>query len=102
MGLFEHYDAFSQQDIDIFFSRFAAWVPQGTIPKVVSVDGGTAPVTASSDRNGGESDLDLDLAYSLIYPQTVTVYQVDDLPNADYQTEKIGFLNTFLDSVDGR
>lgn len=71
MGVFEEYDAFSQQDLDLFFKNFAPNVPQGTSPQVDSVDGGTAPVKASSVRNGGESDIDLDLTYSLIYPQTV-------------------------------
>ena len=101
MGLFETYDAFSQGDIDLFFKHFAPWVPQGTSPTVLSVDGGTAPVAPSSVRNGGESDIDIELAYSLIYPQKVTVYQVDDLPNSSGETNKAGFLNTFLDSIDG-
>lgn len=101
MGLYETYDAFSQQDIDLFFASFAPWVPQGTTPDVKSVDGGTAPVSPGSVRNGGESDIDLDLSYSLIYPQTVTLYQVDDLPNSSGETNVSGFLNTFLDSVDG-
>lgn len=71
MGLFEDYDAFAQGDIDLFFKYFAPNVPQGTTPKIDSVDGGTAPVKPSSVRNSGESDIDLDLTYSLIYPQVV-------------------------------
>ena len=67
----------------------------------MSVDGGMAPVAPGDPRNGGESDIDIFLAYSLIYPQSVTVYQVDDLPNASGETDLSGFLNTFLDSVDG-
>lgn len=101
MGLFESYDAFSQEDIDLFFQHFAPNVPQGTAPQVDSVDGGTAPVAAGSVRNGGESDIDIDLAISLIYPQAVTVYQADDLPNSSGETNTTGFLNTFLDAVDG-
>ncbi|EED18810.1 protease S8 tripeptidyl peptidase I, putative [Talaromyces stipitatus ATCC 10500] len=101
MGLFETYDAFSQEDISLFFQHFATNVPAGTKPNVISVDGGTAPVAPNDTRNGGESDIDLDLAISLIYPQTVTVYQVDDLPNSSGETGVNGFLNTFLDSVDG-
>jgi tripeptidyl-peptidase-1 len=31
----------------------------------------------------------------------VTVYQVDDLPNALGETGTTGFFNTFLDAVDG-
>lgn len=59
MGVYEEYDAFAQADIDLFFAHFAPWVPQGTSPNVVSVDGGTAPVAASSVRNSGESDIDI-------------------------------------------
>lgn len=101
MGLYESYDTFAVADIELFFKNFAPWVPQGTVPSVISVDGGNAPVAASDPRNGGESDIDIDLAQSLIYPQTITVYQVDDLPNSSGETNTTGFLNTFLDSVDG-
>ncbi|KAH8700375.1 putative protease S8 tripeptidyl peptidase I [Talaromyces proteolyticus] len=101
MGLFETSDTFSQEDISLFFQHFATNVPADTKPKVISVDGGSAPVAPSSSLNGGESDIDLDLAISLIYPQSVTVYQVDDLPNSSGETNTTGFLNTFLDSVDG-
>jgi tripeptidyl-peptidase I len=101
MGLYESYDTFAQEDISLFFEHYATNVPSGTGPKVISVDGGTAPVAASSEQNGGESDIDLDLSISLIYPQSVTVYQVDDLPNSSGETDTTGFLNTFLDSVDG-
>lgn len=101
MGLYESYDSFSQEDITLFFQHFATNVPTGTKPNVISVDGGTAPVAPADERNGGESDIDLDLAISLIYPQSVTVYEVDDLPNSSGETGKDGFLNTFLDSVDG-
>ncbi|KAG0647548.1 Aorsin [Hyphodiscus hymeniophilus] len=101
MGVFEDFDAFSQVDIDLFFAKFAPWVPQGTTPAVLSVDGGTAPVAVADARNGGESDIDIELAYALIYPQTVTVYQADDLPNSSGETGKNGFLNTFLDAIDG-
>lgn len=101
MGLYETYDSFSVGDIDLFFQNYAPNVPQGTVPDVISVDGATAPVSPSSIRNGGESDIDIDLSVSLIYPQRVTVYEVDDLPNSSGETNVTGFLNTFLDSIDG-
>lgn len=71
MGVFEDYDAYAQKDLDLSFKHFAPNVPQGTGPQVDSVDGGTAPVKPQSVRNSGESDIDLFLAFSLIYPQTV-------------------------------
>lgn len=101
-GIYETGDAFAQADLDLFFKNFAPNVPQGTSPTVDSVDGGLAPVPAGSVLNTGESDIDIDLSYALIYPQQVTVYQVDDIPNAVLgEFNKAGFLNTFLDAVDG-
>lgn len=98
-GIFEETtDAFAQEDIDLFFAKFAPYVPQGTTPQVDSIDGGVAPVPVHSEYNGGESDLDIDLSYSIIYPQTVIIYETDDYWSAEH---KDGFLNTFLDAVDG-
>jgi tripeptidyl-peptidase I len=82
MGLFEEGDAFAQKDLDLFWKNYAPNVPQGTGPTVKSVDGGVTDVAPGSPLNTGESDIDLDLSISLIYPQSVTVYQVDDPPNA--------------------
>ena len=73
MGVFEDYDAYAQKDLDLFFKYFAPNVPQGTHPTLDSVDGGTAPVKPGSVRNGGESDIDIDLTYSIIYPQSVRI-----------------------------
>jgi tripeptidyl-peptidase I len=42
----------------------------------------------------GESDLDLEYAMSLVYPQQVTLYQIGDL------IEGASF-NNFLDAIDG-
>ena len=101
-GLYQRGDVFAQADIDAFFKKFAPYIPQGTSPTVASIDGGTAPIPVNGSNNGGESDLDLDLAYSLIYPQSVTIYQVDDKPqSAGVSGKGRGLFNTFLDAVDG-
>jgi hypothetical protein len=42
-------------------------VPQGTHPVLDSIDGGVAPVPADSEYNTGESDIDMDIGFSLIY-----------------------------------
>lgn len=102
MGVFEEYSAYSQADLSLFFENFAKNIPTDTGPEAVnSVDGGTAPVAASNVRNTGESNIDIEISISLIYPQSVIVYQVDDLPNSSGQTNTTGFLNTFFDSIDG-
>ena len=67
LGLYEGGDIYSQEDLDLFFAQYAPNVPQGTHPLLDSVDGGHAPVAPDSDFNTGESDIDMDIAYSLIY-----------------------------------
>lgn len=82
---------------------YAPYVPQGTAPIPAFIDGAQAPVAQDDPTNTGESDIDIDMAFSLIYPQTVTLYQTDDSivameeMNGTFQ----GFLNTFLDALDG-
>ena len=49
---------------------------------------------------GGESDLDFELAYPLIYPQTITLFQTDD-DNYANSGKYLGIFNTFLDALDG-
>jgi tripeptidyl-peptidase-1 len=67
MGLYESGDIYSQEDIDSFFAEYAPYVPQGTHPKLDSIDGGEAPVSPDSQYNTGESDIDMDISFSIIY-----------------------------------
>jgi len=97
LGLYESGDIYSQEDLNSFFALYAPNVPQGTHPLLQSIDGGQAPVPADSEYNTGESDIDMDIAYSLIYPQTVTLYQVDD----NIEALEDGGFNNFLDALDG-
>jgi tripeptidyl-peptidase-1 len=73
LGLYEDIDTYSQDDLNSFFALYAPYVPQGTHPLLDSVDGGEAPVAAGSDLNTAESDIDLDLSFSLIYVSSLTV-----------------------------
>jgi len=57
-------------------------------------------VPADSPLNTGESNVDFGLAQSLIYPQSLVVYQIDDIPNALGETGTTSIGNTFLDSID--
>ena len=67
LGLFESGDIYSQQDLNSFFAEYAPYVPQGTHPLLDSIDGGEAPVPPGSEFNTGESDIDMDIGFSLIY-----------------------------------
>ena len=100
LGIFEEGDFYAQGDLDRFFGNFTPYIPNGTHPIPNLIDGAKAPV--SLHLAGGESDLDFQLAYPLIYPQTTTLYQTDDIyysfgndPNAT------GLFNTFFDAIDG-
>ncbi|MCJ1282915.1 Tripeptidyl-peptidase sed1 [Xylographa opegraphella] len=99
LGIFEDLgDVYSQTDLNEFFLSLAPNIPQGTAPTLEAVDGATAPNPVTSA--GPESDLDLQLAYPLIYPQTIDLFQTDDdIYEANYTFE--GFLNNFLDAIDG-
>ena len=104
MGIFEsELQFYTQKSLDSFFTNFSSPVriPNGTHPIGANIDGGQQS-TKDLFYDGGEVELDLQLAYPIVYPQTITVYQVDDFvvqanPNDTYT---FGF-NTFLDALDG-
>ena len=102
MGVFEsELQFYTQLDLDSFFTNFTKQIPNGTHPIGANIDGGQQS-TKDPYYAGGEVDLDLQLAYPIVYPQTITLYQVDDFivqanPNDTYT---FGF-NTFLDALDG-
>lgn len=102
MGIYEsEAEYYSGVDLDLFFRNFTPWIPQGTRPLYDSIDGAPGPTTNVSEA-GGEVELDLELSYPIVYPQTITIFQEDDAiyemnPNITYT---FGF-NTFLDAIDG-
>jgi tripeptidyl-peptidase-1 len=98
LGIFEDGDYYAQEDLDLFFANFTPYIPQGTSPTPAFIDGAEAPIDTADA--GGESDLDFELAYPLIYPQKITLYQTDDCNYATNPNTTGGF-NTFLDALDG-
>jgi tripeptidyl-peptidase-1 len=101
LGLYEQGDYFSKSDIDMFYAKYAPYVPQGTYPIPALIDGAEFGVPANSSLNTGESDIDIDMAFSLIYPQTVTLYQTDDQIYSVEDLDTTNLFNTFLDALDG-
>ncbi|KAH0016835.1 subtilisin-like protein, partial [Aureobasidium melanogenum] len=84
--------AYVPSDLDLFFANFS--VKQvGDRPITDLIDGGVIQATNRSFNFNGESDLDLEYAMTLIYPEKVTLYQVGDL------VEGASF-NNFLDAID--
>ena len=94
-----------QRDLNEFYQHFTD-IPNGTTPIDLSIDGGQRPPTVPHaigwPRVGGESNLDLQSALPIIYPQNATIYQVDDRYYAhqvDYGYHGLELFNTFLDAV---
>ncbi|KAI9838619.1 MAG: hypothetical protein M1819_004933 [Sarea resinae] len=85
--------AYLQSDLDLFFAFFS-WKLFGTTPKTDSIDGGYAQSILQAFDYNGESDLDLQYAMTLVYPQEVTLFQAGDI------FESASF-NNFLDAIDG-
>ncbi|KAI1321095.1 subtilisin-like protein [Xylariaceae sp. FL0255] len=98
MGIYETGDAYAQSDLNAFFTSYAPNIPNNTAPILQSIDGGVAPVPES--EVGSESILDLDIAYPLIYPQKIKLYQT--LPTDLVQNSSLGIniFEPFLDALD--
>jgi tripeptidyl-peptidase-1 len=85
--------AYLQSDLNEFYLNLQREIPSGTGPTVDLIDGAVVQTANQSFDYNGESDLDLEYAISLVYPQTVTLYQVGD------EVEGASF-NNFLDALD--
>lgn len=73
-------------------------IPRGTHPDLKAVDGAKAPTSVVNA--GAESDLDFQVSYPIIWPQNSVLFQTDDMVYENNYTFN-GFLNNFLDAIDG-
>ncbi|KAI5299793.1 hypothetical protein KEM55_001732 [Ascosphaera atra] len=96
LGIVAQLDAYSQEDLDEYL-KIVSPKTSGARPNIKSIDGGVAPVPP--EKAGPESNLDVMSALPLIWPQNLTVYQVDD-PVYQEGYDVPGFLNNFLDALD--
>ncbi|RFU29342.1 hypothetical protein B7463_g7016, partial [Scytalidium lignicola] len=101
LGLYEQGDYFVESDVNLFYKNSAPYVPQNTFPIPALIDGAAYSVPSGDPNANGEAIIDLDLAISLIYPQTVTLYQVDDQIYSPAEVALVNTFNTFLDALDG-
>ncbi|KAM0471014.1 hypothetical protein ACHAPX_009583 [Trichoderma viride] len=100
LGIYQE-QPYNQSALTWYFKKFATYVPGHQTPIFTSIDG--APRFSddkTSDTTGdGQAMLDIQVAYSIVWPQRVRVFGVDD---AYYQNSTpIGLFNTFLDAIDG-
>lgn len=102
MGIFEsELQFYTQLDLDSFFTNFTKEIKNGTKPVPANIDGGMQSIEDPYEA-GGEVNLDLMLAYPIVYPQTITLYNVDDFIVQANQNDTYTFgFNTFLDALDG-
>ncbi|KAH8897744.1 subtilisin-like protein [Thozetella sp. PMI_491] len=106
LGIFEHLgDHYSTTDLDDFLATLHPEIPTGSYPENRLVDGA---IGSSEDLSeffgffvdpGVESNLDFQAAIPLVWPQTTVLFQTDDEYYEEVGTP--GFLNTFLDAIDG-
>ena len=72
VGVFEQGSIYIPKDLDKFFKKYAPNVPQGTRPKLESIEDATIVQNSTTKFLAGEANIDLDILYSLTYPQTIT------------------------------
>ena len=70
VGVFETGSIYIPKDLDRFFKKFAPYIPAGTRPKFDSIE--DASLKLKIKGLAGEANIDLDIIYSLTYPQTIT------------------------------
>lgn len=76
LGIVEYTpQAFLQTDLNMFFDSFLP-ASVGVSPNIDLIDGATIETQTQSFGLNGESALDLEYAMTLIYPQSVNLYQV--------------------------
>ena len=126
LGIYEAADYYYQQDLDDFFTAYASSIgfeiPNGTHPVLNGIDGGAIGVPWNSSINSTlhnilptlppntslfitevlahqESELDFTVAYPIVYPQTITLYQL--LDPFQSSINQAGGYEDFLDAIDG-
>ncbi|PSR77407.1 putative protease S8 tripeptidyl peptidase I [Coniella lustricola] len=105
LGIFEtDLQFWDQAALNDFFARYSPQVPQDTHPTDYLIDGGVAKTSNVSLAliDGPEAVLDIEVAYPLVWPQQIKIYDADDIRIQSWynDTWSWGF-NTFLDAIDG-
>jgi len=86
LGIVEFGQSYDQADLDSFFAKLASNIPNGTHPILELMNDAKGPGTPNP--NNSETMLDLELAYPLVYPAGITMFQ------------NSGGQNPFLDGLD--
>lgn len=88
LGVLEFGDEyFKGENLDLFYSKVAKNIPKGTRPKIDLIDWHNQK--PNPDNANGETELDLDMAIPMIYPQQTEIYSVQ------------GGFEQLFDAIDG-
>lgn len=98
LGIPQWWESLSAADLKQFHQRFTdPKIPSDIFPDVVNIGGEDANDTRAPPSGGSESALDVQTAYSIIWPQQVRLYQVGESASMD----STGSFNVFLDALVG-
>jgi hypothetical protein len=100
LGLFEADGTYNESDMNQFFERFSPYVPVGTEPIPAPINGAKIQQGKYHPFTNGETELDLQIMYPIVYPQTITLYQISP---KHYEDTFLGFplaIQDFLDAID--
>jgi tripeptidyl-peptidase-1 len=87
-------NSYVPEDLDTFFNSYQP-AAVGARPVLTSIDNGSLIVDNPTDFSvHGESNLDLEYAMALVYPQTVTLYQIGMSPAGDGSGDPENFIQT--------
>lgn len=100
LGLFEADGTYNESDMNQFFETFAPYVPVGTEPIPAPINNAVIQQGKLHPSTNGETELDLQIMYPIVYPQTITLYQISP---KRYEDTFDGFplaIQDFLDALD--
>ena len=75
LGVVEFSQTYDQADLDKFFFTYATNIPNDTHPTLNLVDGATGP--GDPNPKNGQTMLDPEIAYPLVYPAGVSMFQTN-------------------------
>lgn len=85
-AIFELDQTYIQSDMDLFYQYVAPEIPVGTAPTNFLLNG--APFATNFTDNDAESNLDFQLAWPLVYPQNITLF--DAIPSQSQLDSIVG------------
>ena len=119
LGIFEQNSTYVQSDMDVFFADASPKIPKGTQARNVLLHGAEVVRKVTTETATGvlESNLDFQLAWPIVYPQNITLFDASfELPpdaakilQGDNDTAAMALsagalaqsLDTTLDALDG-